>query len=219
MSSPQAATDELRAAHDVLAEFYAERLDGALERMPVDQAVLGLFCQLVVRSAVGLEVGDIGCGTGRLAPFLAAHGVRPRGVDLSPGMVDVARRDQPDVRFDVADVRDLPFGDAELAGVVCWYSLMYLPPQDRAPALAELHRVLLPGGHLVTGFKAGDGSHRRAGRTTGTGVEFDIWWYEPGQLRQLFAGAGFETVFWGGEPADEEGTSEQGYLLVRKPAL
>ncbi len=217
MSAPSDSTDELRAAHDVLAEFYAERLEGALERMPVDQAVLGLFCQLVVQAGHGVDVGDVGCGTGRLAPFLAARGLRPRGVDLSPGMVEVARRDQPGFTFDVADVRGLPFGDGELAGVVAWYSLMFLPPEDRASALAELHRVLCPGGHLVTGFKAGDGSHRRAGRTTGTGVEFDIWWHEPGQLRRLFADAGFETVFWGGEPADVEGHSEQGYLLVRKP--
>ena len=75
------STDELRTAHDVLAEVYAERLAGALDTMPVDQAVLGLFAALV---RPGGRVGDIGCGTGRLAPFLAARGLVPRGVDLSP---------------------------------------------------------------------------------------------------------------------------------------
>ena len=40
-------TDELRAAHDVLSGFYRERLAGALDHMPEDRAVLGLFCELV----------------------------------------------------------------------------------------------------------------------------------------------------------------------------
>jgi 2-polyprenyl-3-methyl-5-hydroxy-6-metoxy-1,4-benzoquinol methylase len=90
-----AKTRELRDAHDVLAEFYAERLDGMLERMPAERAVLGLFCELVLAADGGTHVGDIGCGTGRLAPYLAGKGLSARGVDLSPEMVRVARRDQP----------------------------------------------------------------------------------------------------------------------------
>ncbi len=114
-----AKTDELRAAHDVLAEFYASRLAGALDRMPAERAVLGLFCESVCAAGLGTSVGDIGCGTGRLGPYLAARGLSPRGVDLSPEMIRVARRDFPGFGFDVADVRELPFPDASLADVVC----------------------------------------------------------------------------------------------------
>jgi hypothetical protein len=51
-------TDELRAAHDVLAEFYADRLAGALGRMPAERAVLGLFCDLTLAAGLGTDVGD-----------------------------------------------------------------------------------------------------------------------------------------------------------------
>ena len=152
-----AKTEELRAAHDVLAELYAERLAGALDRMPIEQAVLGLFCDLTLAAGLGTTVADVGCGTGRLAPYLAARGLTAAGFDLSPEMIRVARRDQPGFRFDVADVRDLPLPDAALAGVVCWYSLMFLAPSDRQAAFRELARVVQPGGYLVTAFKAGDG--------------------------------------------------------------
>lgn len=150
-----AKLEELRAAHDVLAEFYAEKLADALERMPHDRAVLGLFCDLVVSANVGRDVGDIGCGTGRLAPFIASRNLVPIGVDLSEEMVRVARRDHPDFAFEVADVRDLPFADAALAGAVCWYSLIFLDEGERADAFAELHRVVRPGGYLVAAYKSG----------------------------------------------------------------
>jgi ubiquinone/menaquinone biosynthesis C-methylase UbiE len=158
-----AKTDELRAAHDVLAEFYAHRLAGALDRMPAERAVLGLFCDLTLAAGLGTTVGDIGCGTGRVAPYLVARSLSPQGIDLSPEMIRVARRDQPGFDFGVADLRALPFADASLVGVVCWYSLMYLAPSDRPVAFGELARVVRPGGYLVTAFKAGDSQVRRGG--------------------------------------------------------
>jgi SAM-dependent methyltransferase len=211
-----ATTEELSAAHDVLAELYAERLADVLNRMPAERAVLGLFCDLTLAAGLGTGVGDIGCGTGRLEPWLAARGLSPHGIDLSPGMIRVARRDHPGFDFGVADLRALPFGDASLAGLVCWYSLMFLAPDDRPAAFGELARVVKPGGYLVTAFKAGDSQVRRAGRSSGLGVEFDIYWLSPGEMEHRLTDAGFATVFWGGRPAEGQEGSPQGYLLARK---
>jgi SAM-dependent methyltransferase len=211
-----AKTEELRAAHDVLAEFYADRLADALDHMPADRAVLGLFCDLVTAAHLGAGIGDIGCGTGRLAPFLAARGLSPRGIDLSPEMIRVARRDHPEFAFDLADLRELPFEDASLAGVVCWYSLVYLAPTDRPVAFSELARVVTPGGYLVTAFKAGDNQVRRGGRTANLGVEFDIYWLSPDEMQRLVTDAGFTPVFWGGRPAEGREGSPQGYLVARR---
>lgn len=213
MPASNGSTDELRAAHDVLAEVYAERLAGALDAMPVDQAVLGLFAALVTPAG---SVGDIGCGTGRLAPFLAARGLAPRGVDLSEEMVRVARRDHPAFRFEVADLRTLPFADGELDGAVCWYSLMYLPPDDRPAAYRELGRVLKPGAPLATAFKVGDGTHRRGGQSLDLGIEFDIWWHVPEWFQQDLVEAGFDVVFWAGRPADDGEVQPQGYLVMTR---
>ena len=211
-----AKTEELRAAHDVLAEFYAERLAGILDRMPIEQAVLGLFCDLTLAAGLGTSVADIGCGTGRLEPYLASRGLSPRGIDLSRQMIRVARRDNPGFAFDVGDLRELPIEAASLAGVVCWYSLMYLAPSDRPAAFGELARVVKPGGYLVTAFKAGDSQLRRGGHSTGLGVEFDVYWLSPGEMERQVTGAGFTTVFWGGRPAEDGEGSPQGYLLAQK---
>lgn len=213
MDSP---IEELRHAHDVLADWYAERLAGVLDSMPVERAVLDLFSELTLGAGLGAEVADVGCGTGRLEPYLASRGLSPRGVDLSPGMIDVARRDHPAFPFEVADLRGLPFPEASLAGVVCWYSLIFLAPPDRKPAFAELARVAKPGGYLVAAFKDGDGRHRRGGRSAGLGVEFDSYWLPAREMIDLAVGAGFDVVFQGSRPPEESESCPQGYLLLRK---
>ena len=210
------STEELRAAHDVLAAFYVEFLDGLVERMPVERAMLDLFAEVTRAAGLGTEVGDIGSGTGRLTPHLTSRGLTPRGIDLSPEMVRVARRDHPGVTFDVGDVRALPLADASLAGAVCWYSLIFLAPSDRPGAFRELARVVKPGGHLMTAAQPGDGSHQRRGRSTGLGIEFDAYWMSPEEMQQHMSEAGFTTIFWGGRPPEDVENSPAAYLLARR---
>ncbi|MGX6600564.1 class I SAM-dependent DNA methyltransferase [Micromonosporaceae bacterium Da 78-11] len=211
-----AETDELRAAHDVLAEWYVQHLVGMLESMPVERAVLDLFGELTRAAGLGTEVADIGCGTGRLTPYLRSLGLTPRGVDLSPGMVRVARRDNPGTTFATGDLRDLPLPDAALAGAVCWYSLIFLAPASRTVAFAELARVVRPGGHLAIAYKIGEGKLRRGGRSAGLGVEYDSYRLPQAQMEGLLTGAGFTIVFWGGTPADTPDSPPLGYLIARR---
>jgi len=214
-----ASTEELRDAHNVLSEWYARNLVGVLDSMPVERAMLDLFAEMT--SAVGTDVADVGCGTGRLLPYLAGRGLAPRGVDLSPGMVEVARREHPGYPYEVADLRKLlPFGDASLAGVVCWFSLIYLAPDARTAAFAELARVVKPGGYLVTAFKHGDGTLHRNGpgsRVGGLGLDFDRYWLSTREMRDRFAAAGFAMVFEGSTPP-VEAEPPYGYMLVRRTA-
>ncbi|MFG3555281.1 class I SAM-dependent methyltransferase [Micromonospora sp. NPDC047557] len=211
-----ARTEELRDAHDVLSEWYAKNLTGVLESMPVERAMLDLFAEMTL--AVGAEIADVGCGTGRLLPYLASRGLAPRGVDLSPRMVEVARRENPGFTYEVADLRDLPFEDASLAGVVCWFSLIYLAPEARVPAFAELARVVRPGGYLVTAFKHGDGTGHRnppGSRVGSFGIDFDRYWLSAREMEERFAAAGFALIFQGSTPPEEPEPS-YGYMLVRK---
>ncbi|MEV4708358.1 class I SAM-dependent methyltransferase [Actinoplanes sp. NPDC049316] len=211
-----ASTEELRDAHDVLSEWYAKNLAGVLESMPVERAMLDLFAELTL--AVGTQVADVGCGTGRLLPHLASRGLSPRGVDLSPRMVEVARREHPGFEYEVADLRDLPFEDAALAGVVCWFSLIYLAPDARARAFAELARVVRPGGYLVAAFKHGDGTVHRNGPDSlvgSLGIDFNRYWLSAQEMQDRFTTASCTMIFQGSTPP--EGTEPPyGYMLVRK---
>lgn len=134
-------------------------------------------------------------------------------------MIRVARRDYPGFGFDVADVRELPFDDASLAGVVCWYSLMFLAPSGRPAAVSELDRVVKPGGYLVTAFKAGDSQVRRAGRGTGLGVEFDVYRLSAEEMERRVIDAGFATAFWGGRPAEGRRVPRRHICSLRDPEI
>lgn len=100
-------------------------------------------------AVAGLEVLDAGCGSGPLMEALRARDAVVAGFDVSPAMVDLARQrlgDDADLR--VADLgAPLPYPDGAFDLVVASLSLHYV--EDWASALAELHRVLRPGGRLV----------------------------------------------------------------------
>jgi len=90
---------------------------------------------------------DAACGTGRHAAFLASRGHRVAGVDTSPSMLAHARARVPQATLAVASLVALPIPDASVDVAVCALALMHLP--DIRPAVAELARVLRPGGLLV----------------------------------------------------------------------
>jgi SAM-dependent methyltransferase len=90
---------------------------------------------------------DAACGTGRHAAFLAAGRRDVIGVDANEAMLARAREKLPGADFRRGELTALPLADGEAAGAVCALALSHLP--EIGPAIAELARVLRPGGRLV----------------------------------------------------------------------
>jgi SAM-dependent methyltransferase len=89
---------------------------------------------------------DVGCGAGAFTE-LVQRSTSPNaivGVDPAPAQIEYARRQSPDAEFRVADAMALPFADGEFDIVASALVINFIP--DRAKALAEMHRVLRPGG-------------------------------------------------------------------------
>ncbi|MFI2713179.1 class I SAM-dependent DNA methyltransferase [Micromonospora sp. NPDC018662] len=204
---------ETRDAYDTVAEDYARLLPDVVEP-PLDRAVLTAFAETV---GPGRPVLEVGCGTGRITAHLRRLGLDVAGIDLSPGMVAVARRTHPELRFDVGSMTE-PFAtDASLAGLVAWYSIIHLPPEQLPEVFAGFRRALAPGGHLLLAVKVGDRVDRRS-RAYGHAVEYDVHWLAPERLAAHLTGVGLTvTATLVRAPVAAE-RQPQAFLLARRPA-
>lgn len=98
----------------------------------------------------GWRVLDVGCGTGVATRKYLEAGVTVIGIDLSPGMIGRALRENPGVDFRVMDARDLAFFDSEFDCVIMQRCLINLSTwEEQQRAVLEAHRVLKPGGLYI----------------------------------------------------------------------
>jgi SAM-dependent methyltransferase len=209
-----------REGYDAIAEPYTKRFRDELGRAPLDRALLAAFAELV---GTGADVLDAGSGPGGVAAHLRDLGLRVRGVDLSPAMVALARREQPGIPFDVGDLADLAaldVPDASLGGLVAWYSLIHVPPPELPAVLAGFRRVLRPGGYLLLAFQVGDDvSHHD--EAFGHRVDLDFRRLRPDAIADLLAGAGLAvTARLVRDPVPDSLAAPlaQAFLLARSPS-
>ncbi|WKX69096.1 class I SAM-dependent methyltransferase [Streptomyces sp. XD-27] len=208
-----------RASYDAVAADYAEWARDELATKPLERALLAGFAELVTAPGAG-PVADIGCGTGRVTAHLHALGVDVFGVDLSPGMLDVARRAHPGLRFAEGSMLALDLPDGGLGGILAWYSTIHVPWERLPEVFAEFHRVLAPGGHVLLGFQVGDEPLHLA-EAFGQTIALDFHRRRPDRVAELLTRAGLTVRARTLKERDDDGDfperTPQGFVLARKP--
>ncbi|MDG4820595.1 class I SAM-dependent methyltransferase [Asanoa sp. WMMD1127] len=206
-----------RDAYDDAALAYAELFRDSLRDSPLDRAILGAFAD-VVRASGNPRVADVGCGPGHVTAHLAELGLAAAGVDVSPAMVKLAREAFPGLRFDEGSMTSLDIADGALGGVLSRWSVIHTPPPDVPAILAELHRVLAPGGHLLIGFSASDDAAHLTQVFDHKVTPAYRWW--PDHLSALLRDAGLaEVARMVAEPEPTDARQFKSvHLLARKAA-
>lgn len=197
------------AAYDAIAVRYAEFVQGELDGLPLERAVLAAFAEYVRSSGGGL-VAELGCGEGRIAAHLAGLGLDVLGLDLSLALTRIARARRLGLRFAVGSMHALPLPDGALAGAVSWYSVIHAEPDDLPAYFAEFARALRTGGHLLVAFIEAAGEPLTRYDHTVT----PAYRWPADALSALAAGAGFAEV---GRMSREPRAGERfrgGYLLL-----
>ncbi len=177
---------DTRTSYDTIAVDYADEVRDLLVQQPYLRAALALFADNV-RAAGGGPVADVGCGPGYVTAHLHELGVDAFGIDLSPGMIEVARRDHPGLRFEVGSMTDLDLPAASVAGLVAWWSLIHIPDDEVPTVFGHFHRALRPGGPLQLGFHVGDESRPKSEFAGG-----NDYLRQPDQVAAWLRDAGFE---------------------------
>jgi len=182
--------EDTRASYDTVAVSYAGQRRDALAGEPYVRAALALFADLV-RTAGGGPVADVGCGPGHVTAYLHELGADAFGIDLSPAMIDVARRDHPGLRFETGSMTDLRLADDSVAGLLAFWSLIHVP-DDAVPAVfVHFRRVLRPGGPLLLGFHVGNGSRLKTQGYGGHPMKVHVHRRQPDRVAAWLRDAGF----------------------------
>lgn len=141
-------------SYDTVARSYADLLRDSIAQDRRIRGVLALFAEMAEDPVV-----DVGCGPGWITAHLRDRGLRISGIDLSPGMIEIARANHPGINFDVGSMTDLALPDESVGGVLAFFSVIHVPDESVPTVLAHFHRVLRPGGVAMIGFHVGD-SHK-----------------------------------------------------------
>jgi len=181
---------DIRDSYDTVAVSYADQLRESLVGAPYLRAALALFADLV-RAAGGGPVADVGCGPGHVTDHLRGLGVEAFGIDLSPGMIDVARRAHPRLRFEVGSMTDLDLADASVAGLLAFWSLIHIPDDAVPTVFAHFRRALRPGGPLLLGFHVGSGSRLKTQGYGGHPMNVHVHRRQPDKVAGWLRAAGF----------------------------
>ncbi|HET7384183.1 MAG TPA: methyltransferase domain-containing protein [Pseudolabrys sp.] len=129
-----------RQRHDNLATTYHDFFT------PVTALAIKPLLQAVQVHA-GSHLLDVATGPGSLASEAIEIGVQTVGVDLSPGMIELAKKTYPGIEFRAAEVEHLPFGTQSFDAVVCNFGLGHFPNPEAS--VAECVRTLKPGGRIA----------------------------------------------------------------------
>ena len=206
---------KLRQSYDAVAGEYAANLYGELAGKPLDREQLA---RLAAETRGRGRVCDLGCGPGQIARFLADRGADAFGVDLSAEMLGEAARLSPDLTFVQGDMLALPIADGALAGVAAFYSIVHVSGERLSAALAEMRRVLAPGGLLLVAFHVGDEVVHRD-EMWERPVDLDFVFHQPDEVERRLGASGLvceETIVR--DPYEGvEHPSRRAYVRARRP--
>jgi ubiquinone/menaquinone biosynthesis C-methylase UbiE len=177
-------TNRIQAVYDQIAEGFAT----VNADMP-SELILAVD-QFLSLTEPGALILDLGCGAGRDMAWLESQEATIVGSDLSVGMLAQARL-RARGSLVQADMRRLPFQRGCFQGVWCCAALLHLPKADAPRALAEVHRVLAPGGPLFLSVHEGTGEGWERTTHYGKPIERFFARYRAEEMTAMLVESGF----------------------------
>ena len=207
-------TRSIRESYDRVAEEYTRRIADELQHKPLDRELLDRFANQTKGRG---DVCDMGCGPGHVARYLRDAGVSVFGLDLSPGMLEQARKLNPDILFREGNMHSLDIPDRTLAGVTAFYAIVNIPRQSLPLVFREIWRVLQSRGLLLLAFHTGNEVLHEE-ELLGQKISMDFLLFQPSEIRPDLEKAGFniEEIVEREPYPDVEYPSRRAYIFALK---
>ena len=133
---------------DIYDDFYEDIYDYLVFNSQKDQYEVGEIVNKTTPSSESVIL-DVGCGTGHHVAELIASGYKTQGIDISPSMIDQAKKNFPNFKFEVGDALNTSeFAPNTFTHITCMYFTIYYL-KDKELFFENCMKWLMPGGYLI----------------------------------------------------------------------
>jgi len=153
MDSLEHINSMTRQTYNLAAQKYHDLFHNEMNEKEYDRKLLDSFAAKFNKDSL---ICDAGCGpSGHIGRYLFEKGIKVVGVDISEKCVELAKLYNPEMKFECADIRSMPFDDNSFDGLLSYYSIINTPKIYVSKVFDEFRRVLKTDGYLLVAVKAG----------------------------------------------------------------
>jgi ubiquinone/menaquinone biosynthesis C-methylase UbiE len=183
--------EKIIKCYNATAESYAATRIDELSKKHFDKMILTEFARL--NKDLGICV-DFGCGPGHTTKFLFDAGLSNIiGVDISPGMVNEAKRIFPYIKFETGDLLALAYGENCFASAIAFYAIVHFDYDQIADAFREVNRVLKKDAHFLFSFHVGDETVH-FDNANGIDIDIDLHFLQTSRILKLLNDSKFRII-------------------------
>ena len=196
------------------AENYADKFLNELDHKHFDRIILTAFWEQNKNKG---QLIDFGCGPGQTTYFIYKCGLENViGTDLSDEMVKVAKRHNPKINFEQADLLNLKYKENTLGSAIAFYAIVHFDYIQIKTALTEVHRILVDKGEFMFSFHIGN-EIVHLDNFLDKEVNIKFQFFEVDRIKALIEEVGFEIVdILKRQPYETEHQTERAYIWTRK---
>ena len=177
--------------YNITSANYAEKFIDELSHKHLDRILLTAFAAENYNQG---KLIDLGCGPGQTTKYLSDCGVKDLiGVDISSSMVTVAKKYNPTLNFETADILSLQYPDNFFGSAIAFYSIVHFDYSQIKIAVKEVRRVLKDNGQFLFSFHIGD-SKIHLDNFLDHPVNIDFYFFEISRITDLLTETGFEII-------------------------
>lgn len=204
--------------YDKTAKNYAEKFIDELSYKHLDRILLNSFA--IENKEKGKAI-DLGCGPGQTTKYLSSCGMTNIvGTDISTKMITTAKKINPQLDFDIADILNLKYSDDYFGSAIAFYSIVHFDYNQIKTAFKEIQRVLTKDGQFLFSFHVGD-SIIHLDNFLDEKVNIDFLFFDVIKIKKILLETGFEIIdIIEREPYENvEHPSKRAYIWVKAIAI
>ena len=192
MDSLKSINSLTRRAYNLAAQKYHDLFHNEMNEKEYDRNLLDSFENRFKKDSL---ICDAGCGSSaHIGRYFFEKGITVVGVDISEKCIELARQYNPDMKFECADISNMPFVEKSFDGLITYYSIINTPKIYVHKLFNEFYRALKPNGHLLLAVKAGE-TEGYINELLGMKVNFYFSFFTKEEIVSYINDAGFTLEF------------------------